>query len=123
MKRLIKFSQEFKDKITLNRPLQVGCSILELSKLVMYKYYFDVLKVKFGERLSPLYSDTDSFILQLRTRNFPKDLRRIRKTMDFSNFDPADPLYSTKNAARLGFFKSEVASKRIHVMSSLRSKV
>ena len=115
--------EEFKPKIWLNRPLQIGCAILDVSKLIMYKYYYDVLKPKFKDRLVPLYTDTDSFLLEVKSKNFGKDLRMLRKTLDTSNFPTDHPLFTSKNASRLGFFKSEVGLKRIHVFTSLRSKV
>ena len=115
--------EEYKPKIWLNRPLQIGCAILDVSKLIMYKYYYDVLKPKFKDRLTPLYTDTDSFLLEVKSKNFSKDLRMLRKTLDTSNFPIDHPLFTNKNASRLGFFKSEVGLRRIHVFTSLRSKV
>ena len=45
-----------KRKIVLNRPIQIGVTILEISKLIMYTYYFDVLKSSFGSRIKLLYT-------------------------------------------------------------------
>jgi len=46
--------------VTLNKPISVGFAILELSKLVMYEFYYDYLKVRYGNRCSLLFTDTDS---------------------------------------------------------------
>lgn len=115
--------EEFKPKVFLNRPIQIGVSILERSKEIMYKYFFGELKERFNDRLTALYTDTDSFIFEIKTKNFDKDLRKLSKSMDTSNFPSSHPLFSTKNASALGFFKSETSNERIHVMTSLRSKV
>ena len=65
-----------KRKIVLNRPIQIGVTILEISKLIMYTYYFDVLKSSFGSRIKLLYTDTDSYIVELTSRNLLEDLKR-----------------------------------------------
>ena len=58
-----------KKKITLDRPIQIGVTILEFAKLTMFTYYHNVLKKTFGDRVRLLYTDTDSFVLELRTRD------------------------------------------------------
>ena len=35
-----------KELLTLNKPIYVGCTVLELSKLAMYKFYYDEIKQK-----------------------------------------------------------------------------
>ena len=65
-KRRIKFSNELsaihvnKTKLTLNKPIYVGFSVLELSKYLMYDWYYNKLKRKYGEHCTLLYTDTDS---------------------------------------------------------------
>ena len=66
-----------KRKITRNRPISIGVSILELSKMIMYAYYFDVLKKVFGGRIKLLYTDTDSFVLELKSDDLLRDLKAI----------------------------------------------
>jgi len=39
-----------RQKITLNKPIAIGFTILELSKLITYRFYYDHLKSKFADR-------------------------------------------------------------------------
>ena len=47
----------------MNTPIYIGTSILDLSKLFMFDYYYNNLKLKYKDNVSLLYMDTDSFIL------------------------------------------------------------
>ena len=116
-----------KRKITINRPISIGVSILELSKMIMYAYYFDVLKEAFGSRIKLLYTDTDSFVLELKTDNLLRDLNAISHTLDTSNFIKSghylSELYSRQFTSELFYFKSEVGSDEILAFVAIRSKV
>ena len=52
-----------KSVVNLNKPIFVGFAILELSKLHMYKFFYDVLKPKYGDNIELGYTDTDSFVI------------------------------------------------------------
>lgn len=116
-----------KRKITINRPISIGVSILELSKMIMYAYYFDVLKEAFGSRIKLLYTDTDSFVLELKSDDLLRDLNAIRHTLDTSNFIKSghylSELYSRQFTSELFYFKSEVGSDEILAFVAIRSKV
>ena len=116
-----------KRKITINRPISIGVSILELSKMIMYSYYFDVLKKAFGSRIKLLYTDTDSFVLELKSDDLLRDLNAIRHTLDTSNFIKSghylSELYSRQFTSELFYFKSEVGSDEILAFVAIRSKV
>ena len=64
---LMIFEQK-KKKVVLNRPIQLGVTILEYAKLIMFSYYHDILK-KTIDRISFLYTNTDSFVLELWSRD------------------------------------------------------
>ena len=51
--------QVHKPRLVLNRPVYVGMSILELSKHLMYSFYYNHLKKEYGDRCQLLYTDTD----------------------------------------------------------------
>ena len=116
-----------KRKIVLNRPIQIGVTILEISKLIMYTYYFDVLKSSFGSRIKLLYTDTDSYIVELTSRNLLEDLKSIQSTLDTSNFPSENHylsgLFSLENASDLFYFKSEVGGDDILAFVGVRAKV
>ena len=52
-----------KTQILMNKPLYLGLSILDLSKTVMYEFWYDYVKPKYGENEKPCYMDTNSFIV------------------------------------------------------------
>ena len=54
-----------KEKVTLDRPNFLGTTILEISKVIVYNFYYNVIKQKFGPRARVLYSDTDILIMEL----------------------------------------------------------
>ena len=104
---LIIFEQQ-KKKVVLDRPIQIGVTILEYAKLVMFSYYHDVLKKSFGDRVKLLYTDTDSFVIELRTRDLYADLSAISHTLDTSNFPKENHylsgLFTNDNNSELFYF-------------------
>ena len=54
-----------RQKVLLNKPIAVGFSILDLSKLTMYQFYYDYLKAKYNERCCLLFTDTDSMCCKI----------------------------------------------------------
>jgi len=51
--------QRGRQKVCLNKPISMGFCILDLTKLIMYKFYYETLKPKYGDRLKLLFTDTD----------------------------------------------------------------
>ena len=61
--------QVHKSRLTLNRPVYVGMSILDLSKRLMYDFYYNQIKARYGDRFQLLYTDTDSLLLDIQTKD------------------------------------------------------
>jgi len=99
-----------RQRITLNKPISVGFAVLELSKLIMYKFYYGHLKAKYGDRCRLLFTDIDSLCCHIETDDLYRDMTSDMDLYDSSNFDKAHPQYSTKNRKVLGKFKSETGS-------------
>ena len=55
-------------KVKTNKPIYLGLSILEISKLLMYEFLYDYMKPKYGDNVKLCYMDTDSFIMNIKTR-------------------------------------------------------
>ena len=53
-----------KAKIKMNKPAYLGLSILEISKILMYEFWYDYMKPKYGD-VKLCYMDTDSFIMHI----------------------------------------------------------
>ena len=71
-----------KSKVLLNKPNFIGVTVLELSKSIMYEYSYMVLKRSYGSRLRFLYTDTDSLIFSLESKNIQEDMSMISDTFN-----------------------------------------
>lgn len=106
------------------RPYYIGFSILELSKLIMYDFFYNVLQPYFGEDgLRCLYSDTDSLAILVKSCNILDDLKNLSGNMDFSNLNPNHPLACVLNKAQLFKLKEEFGLRPISRLCALKSKV
>ena len=77
-----------KTKVKMNKPIYLGLSILEISKIFMYEFWYDYMKPKYGDNVKLCYMDTDSFIINIKTDDFYKDIANdIGKGFDTSNYD------------------------------------
>lgn len=72
--------------ILMNKPIIIGLSVLEISKIIMYAFLYEVLKPKFGEKVMVAYTDTDSFILEIETDDFYEFIRTNSSKFDTSNY-------------------------------------
>lgn len=106
-------------RITLNKPITIGFSILELAKYFMYWQYYDVIKPKLGS-CEVLMSDTDSLLLAVN--NSQKNIKKLKKIIDFSNYPETHPYYNISKKNQLGFFKDELCGGKITQFCGLRSK-
>ena len=59
-----------KTKVKMNKSVYLGMSILDISKTLMYKFWYDYIKPKYGDRAKLCYTDTDSFIFHIMTQRF-----------------------------------------------------
>ena len=113
------------NEVLMDKPIYLGFTVLELSKLLMYETYYDKLQPYFGqENLQLHYMDTDSFVLSVNTKDIIKDLRNLEYIFDFSNLDKTHELYSNKNKKVIGKFKIETPKNIwIDEFICLRSKM
>ena len=101
-----------KTKVKMNKPVYLGQAILDISKTLMYEFWYDYIKPKYQEKAKLCYMDTDSFIIHIKTEDFYKDIARdINKWYDTSNYDKNDkrPLLIRINKKVIGMFKDELA--------------
>ena len=111
-----------KPKLKLDKPIFIGMSILDLSKQHMYKFYYDVMKPKYGENIRMVYTDTDSFVFHTKTDDIYQDLKEINDEMDFSGYDKHHKCYDATNKKVLGKFKDECEGKIMTGFIGLRPK-
>ena len=106
--------EEIKPVMKLNKPMYIGVCTLELSKLHMYQYYYDVLKKKYDDKINLLYTDTDSFICHVETKDLYKDFDDMKEHLDFSGYAKPHPCYDNTNKKVLGKSKDEHDGKHLH---------
>ena len=59
-------------RVKTNKPIYLGLSILDISKILMYDFWYDYMKPKYGNRVKLCYMDTDSFIMSIKRMIFIK---------------------------------------------------
>ena len=85
-----------KTNVKMNKPVYLGFSILEISKTLMYEFWYIV--PKYGDNVKLCYMDTDSFIIHIKTKDFYKDIADdIEKRFETSNYDINRALPTEKN--------------------------
>ena len=112
-----------KTKVKMNKPIYSGFSILDLSKIVMYEFWYDYIKPKYHKKAKLCYMDTDSFIIHIKTKDFYKDITNERKKrFDTSNYEVDRPLPIGKNKKIIGLMIDELGGKTLTKFAALRPK-
>ena len=113
-----------KTKVKMNKPIYLGLSILEISKLLMYEFWYDYMKPKYSDNIKLCYLDTDSFIMNIKTEDFYKDFANdVEKRFDRSNYEVNRPLPIGKNKKVIGLMKDELGRKIITEFVTLDQKL
>ena len=112
-----------KTRVKMNKPMYLGLSILDISKILMYEFWYDYMKPKYGNRVKLCYMDTDNFIMSIKTNDFYKDISiDIDKRFDTSNYEINRPLPTGKNKKVIGLMKDELGGKIITEFVTMRPK-
>ena len=112
-----------KTKVKMNKPIYLELSILDISKILMYKFWYDYMKPKYGNRVKLCYMDKDSFIMSIKTNDFYKDIANdVEKRFDTSNYECNRPLPTGKNKKVIGLMKDELGGKIITEFVTFRPK-
>ena len=110
-------------KVKMNKPIYLGLSILKISKILMYEFWYDHMKPKYGDNVKLCYMGTDSFILNIKTEDFYKDIANdVEKRFDTSNYEVDRPLSTGKNKKVIGLMKDELGRRIITEFVTLRPK-
>ena len=112
-----------KTKVKMNKPIYLGLSILEISKILMYEFWYDYMKPKYGNDVKLCYMDTDSFIMNIKTNDFYEDIANdVENRFDISNYEVNRPLPMRKNKKIIGLMKDQLSGKIITEFVTLRPK-
>ena len=114
-----------KVEVRMNKPIYFGQAILDISKTLMYEFWYDYIKPKYGDMARLCYMDTDSFVMHIKTEDFYKGIAGdVERWFDTSNYDEKDkrPLPIGKNKKVIGMFKDELGGKIMTEFCALRAK-
>ena len=112
-----------KTKVKMNKPIYLGLSILEISKILMYEFWYDYMKPKYNDNVRLCYMDADSFIMNIKTNDFYKDISDdVDNRFDTSNYEVKRPLPIGKNKKVIGLMKDELGAEIITEFVTLRPK-
>ena len=90
-RRYIKFNETFiknydENSDKANKRIYLGQAILDNSKTFMYEFWYDYIKPKYGNKARLCYTDTDSFVIYVKTDGFYKDISNdVDNWFDTSN--------------------------------------
>ena len=113
-------------EINFNKPVYVGQAILDLSKTLMFDFHFNYIKKNYHNKAELLFTDTDSLMYQIKTKDFYKDISSdVMDKFDTSDYAPnhKSGIPSGINKKVIGMFKDEEAGKQITHFVGLRPKL
>jgi hypothetical protein len=108
--------------VKLDKPIYAGFTILDLSKLHMYDFHYNIMKPKYGENIQLLMTDTDSFVYQIKTDDFYEDMKGMKEHYDMSEYSKESGLHDGENKKVIGKFKDESPDEVIESFVGMRSK-
>ena len=112
-----------KTRVKMNKPIYLGLSILDISKILIYEFWYDYMKPKYGDNVKLCYMDTGSFVMNIKTEDFYKDIANdVEKRFDTSNYEVNRPLPTGTNKQDIGLMKDELGGKIITELVTLRPK-
>ena len=112
---------EIKPVLTLNKPIYVGFSIHDLSKLLMYEFHYKYIKSKFDVNL--LFTDTDSLVYEIKAEDIYEDFYKDKNLFDFSDYPLHSKFFDSVNKKVIGKTKDELKGKIIIEFIGLNSKI
>ena len=113
-----------KVKVKMNKPIYLGLSILDISKITMYGFWYDYVKIKYQDKARLCYMNTDSFVVNIKTKDFYKDISQdVNKRFDTSSYTFDRPLPTGINKKVIGLMKDELGGDIIAEFVTSRPKV
>ena len=97
---------KIKPVLTLNKPIYVELSVLDLSKLLMYEFHYKYSKSKFHAN-----TDTDSLVCEVKTEDVYEDFYQDKKFFDFSDYPLDSKFFDPVNKKVIGKMKGEFKEK------------
>ena len=114
-----------KAEIKMNKPIYLGQAILDLSKTLMYEFWYDYIKPMYNDKARLCYTATGSLVMHIKTDDFYKDIANdVKRLFDTLKYNKKDnrPLPIGKNKKVIGMFKDETNGKIMTEFCALRAK-
>ena len=112
---------EIEPVLTLNKPIFVGFTVLELSKWLMYDYHYSYIKKNFDAEL--LFTDTDSLTYEIKSGDVYEEFFKHNYLFDFNNFPKDSKFYDSQNKMVVGKMKVQCKEIPINKFVGLKSKM
>ena len=113
-----------KIKVKMNKPVYLGLSVLEISKTLIYEFWYGYIKPKYQDNAKLCYIDTDSVVINIKTEDFHEAIAdHVKKRFDTSNYEVNRPLPTGKNKKVIGLVKDELGGKIMTEFAALRPKL
>ena len=109
----------------MNKPIYLGSPILEISKILLHGFWYNYIKPKYNQNAKLCYIDTNSFIINIKTEDFYKDITDdIEKIFDTSSYKVNRQLPTGKNEKVIGLMTDDKSSnddKRLQTFDRITS--
>ena len=103
-----------------NKPVYLGLSILEISKTLMYEFWYDYIIPKYQDKAQLCYMDIDSFTINIKTKDVYEDIASDIERFDTSNYEVNRQLPTRKNKKVIGLMKDKLGGKIMIKFVALR---
>ena len=122
-RKYISNRNEKNKKVKMKKPVYLGLSVSEISKTLMYEFWYDYIKPKYQYNAKLCYMDAESFIIHIRTEDVYEYIADdVEKKFSTSNYEISRPLPTGKNKKVIGLMKDELIGKIMKKFVGLRSK-
>ena len=111
---------EIKPVLTLNKPIHVGFSILDLSKYLIYEFHYKHIKSRFDDKL--LFTDTDSLVYEIKTEDVYEDFYDDKNLFDFSDYPLNSKFFDPVNKKVIDKTKDDFKGRIISEFIGLKSQ-
>ena len=113
-----------KIKVVMNKPIYLEQAILDLSKIVMYEFHYDYMKLKYPEGLTLCHMDMNSLIYNIEIKDFYKHIAEdVKDRFDMSGYNPHRPLPVGLNKKVIGLMKDKLGGEIMTEFVTLRPKM
>ena len=110
----------------MNKPVYSGQAVLDLSKMLMYEFYYEYMRLKYVRKAKLCYMGTDIFVYEIETEDFYRDIAKdVENKFNTSGYskDENRPLPIGKNKKVIGLMKGELGKKIMTEFVALRENM